>query len=355
MDDPESSWRSAAVVLTIVGIALLCVLVATSSNAGADPFEWIPVPTDDQIKKYRQSWNPLSHGPMLISSPDIQPKGQWYIRPLIFSQIGESSFGNKLDWAWNAQSGPVHLYSAQLPFLQSAYGLTDHWEIGAQTSLSAFWARQNGMVTNDAGWGDTSISLKYRPIVQDPESWVPSVNWFNQVAFPTSRWSETDKPPGGFSPIGRFPSTRFGEISVTSGLAFRKNLQPFRVSGGVYYTYSAPGSQGGVTQYSGDLVNTRLIFEHILNDKRGFGYMLEFVGFHGLTHRLDGKEVNAGRTNGFTAFGIEPAVQWRFGDTNFLGAAGVLFTIAGQNAINAIYPNLSIFYYWSKSGKVMMR
>ena len=36
-------------------------------------------------------------------------------------------------------------------------------------------------------------------------------------------------------------------------------------------------------------------------------------------------------------------------------AGGVLFTLAGQNATNSIYPNFSIFYYWSKSGKVMMR
>jgi len=52
---------------------------------------------------------------------------------------------------------------------------------------------------------------------------------------------------------------------------------------------------------------------------------------------------------------VEPAVQWRFGDSNFVGAAGVLFTLAGQNAINAFYPNFSIFYYWNKSGKVIMR
>jgi hypothetical protein len=162
----------------------------------------------------------------LIPSPDLQPEGQWHIRPLIFSQIGESSFGNQLRFATGAKSGPVHLYSAQTPFIQSAYGLADHLEIVGQPSVSAFWARQNGQVTNDAGLGDSSIILKYRPIVQDPESWVPSINWFNQVALPTSRWFGTDKPPGGFSPIGRFPSTRLGEVSFRSGIAFRKICNP---------------------------------------------------------------------------------------------------------------------------------
>ena len=58
---------------------------------------------------------------------------------------------------------------------------------------------------------------------------------------------------------------------------------------------------------------------------------------------------------GFSLVGLEPTIQWRFGQTNVVGAAGVLFTLAGQNAIESIYPNLSIFYYWSRSGKVLMR
>jgi hypothetical protein len=347
-------------ILRQLSLAALFILASLGSASGADVLERLStihwVPTEEEIKKYRASWNPFSHGPLLISSPDLQPQGQWYIRPLIFSQIGESSFGNQFHGFWNAQNGPVHLYSLQAPFLQSAYGITNHLEIVAQTSVSAFWARQNGQVTNDSGLGDTSIILKYRPIVQDPGSWVPSINWFNQLALPTSKWFGTEKPPGGFSPIGRFPSTRFGEVGVTTGLAFRKNLEPFRWSGGVYYTYSAPGElTNGQTSYPGDLINTRLIFEHILDDKSGFGYNIEFVTLHGLTSRLDGKEVNAGQRSGFTVIGVEPALQWRIGDTNFVCAGGVLFTIAGQNAINAIYPNFSIFYYWSKTGTVLMR
>jgi len=38
-----------------------------------------------------------------------------------------------------------------------------------------------------------------------------------------------------------------------------------------------------------------------------------------------------------------------------LGAAGVLLTVAGQNAIDSIYPNFSIFWYWSKTDRVIMR
>ena len=345
------SWGIASIVIFL----LIRSLAPVPAFAGA--FDWIPTPTDEEIQKYRKSWNPLSHGPMLISSPDIQPQGQWYIRPLIFSQIGESSFDNQFTGFWDANRGPIHLYSVQSPFIQSAYGITNHLEGVLQTSVGGFWANDNGKKTNDFGLGDSSIIFKYRPIVQDPESWVPSINWFNQVSLPTGKWAGTEKAPGGFSPIGRFPSTRSGEVSLTTGFAFRKNLQPFRWSGGVYYTYSTPGLKNseGETSYFGDLLNTRLIFEHILSDKHGFGYNLEFVTLHGLTHRIDGHDINSGRTSGFSVIGVEPSIQYRIGSTNFLVAGGCLFTLAGQNATNSFYPNLSIFYYWSKSGKVMMR
>jgi hypothetical protein len=82
---------------------------------------------------------------------------------------------------------------------------------------------------------------------------------------------------------------------------------------------------------------------------------MELVTLHGLPWRLDSHSINRGQQNGFSVIGLEPTIQWRFGDTNFVGAAGVLFTVAGQNAIESIYPNLSIFYYWSESGKVLMR
>lgn len=33
------------------------------------------------------------------------------------------------------------------------------------------------------------------------------------------------------------------------------------------------------------------------------------------------------------------------------GTSGVLFTVAGQNALDSFYPNFSIFWYWSEPGK----
>lgn len=340
--------------------SFLCVLLSSAIYAvSVSAFQWEP--TEEQLIKYRRSWNPLSHGPLLQTSPDVHPVGQLHVRPYVFGQVTEHSFGNQFVFATERKPGPLHLYSVQEPWFQAAYGVTDNFEVGIATALQSFWARENGKVTTDTGLGDTSAYFKWRFRVQDPETWQPTITFFSQMSTPTGKWIGEEigqrKPPGGFAPVGRFPSTRAGEIGFTEGLIFRKNIKPFRLSGGVYYTYATPGRDGPKNTYFGDLFNSRLVFEHILSDKYGFGYNLEFATLHGFTWRLDGHEINAGQKSGFSSIGIEPAIQWRFGETyNIVGAAGVLFTVAGQNAAAGMFPNFSIYYFYRTKGRpVLMR
>lgn len=340
--------------------ALVMGLLAVRPDAGA--WEWFP--TDEETQKYRKSWNPLTHGPILVTIADTLPKGQLYVRPFVYSQISERRYGNRLSFASDKQSGSAHLYSVQHPYLQFGYGVADHIQFGAATSASTWWAKdsdafnrgQGGPWTTNTGLGDTSLYFKYRAVIQDPGSWRPTMTFHTQLGLPTGKWfTGTEKPPGGFAPVGRLPTTQFGSLALTEGLVLRKNVEPFRVNAGVYYTYHPPGSEGGENAYVGDIINTRLIFEHILDDKSGLGYNLEFVGQHSLPGRLDGKGLNRGPQHGSTILAVEPAVQWRFGDSNFMAAAGVLVTVAGQNTLDSLFPNFSLFWYWSETGKIQMR
>ena len=67
------------------------------------------------------------------------------------------------------------------------------------------------------------------------------------------------------------------------------------------------------------------------------------MSIHGLPFRGDGHQPNT-KPSTFELFRIEPVLQYRFGE-HWVGAAGVLFTVAGQNNIDAIYPNFSLYYY----------
>jgi hypothetical protein len=321
---------------------------------------WKWRPSDEEIQKYRRSWNPMANGPILLTSVDISPKGQFLSQFFVFGETGHQSFDNTL--TTNRTDSVTHL-NAIAPFLLVGYGLTDYLEINvAPTGI--YWQSNDATPagrrerSDELGLGDTAIYLKYRPVVQDPETWRPSVTIYNQVSLPTSDWAGTRAVPGGFSPLGRLPATRFGALSFTEGVLLRKNLRPFRLSGGIFYTYDTPGHKDGMNTYGGDIVNTRFIIEHLLNDDRGFGYNLEFLSLHIVPHRLDGHALNL-KPSSSTLFGIEPAIQYKFTKTSsgsqLVGAAGVQFTIAGQNNLAAIYPNMSIYYYWSSKGKVFMR
>lgn len=331
---------------------ILSLYSLSSGASGAKAFSWVP--SEEQIQKYRGSWNPLSNGPNFMPLVEVQPKGQFDVHPFMFGQVGEKRFGNTL--TTDRMSSPTHLYQNSL-VVTSTYGLTNHVSVGMSLTGVSHWTRDStrsdGPVRTDSGPADTFLGLSYRPVVQDPESWRPSVTTLHLVTLPTGQWFGTSKPAGGFVPLGKLPATRFGALSFTEGLMVRKNLQPFRVSAGVFYTYSAPGNDAGRNTYPGDIVNTRLALEHILDDVKGFGYIIEFVGLHGVPFRADGHPVNI-KPGSFNILGIGPTIQYRFSE-QWMGAAGVLFTVAGQNALDSFYPNFSLYWYWSKTGKVIMR
>ena len=87
---------------------VLIFLTATASPLPSSTLDRLP--TDEGIKKYRQSWNPLSYGSVLLQAVDTQPKGQPLLREFLFLHIRESNFGNRLSLLTDSKNGPVHLY-----------------------------------------------------------------------------------------------------------------------------------------------------------------------------------------------------------------------------------------------------
>src|SRR5689334_1538387 len=57
---------------------------------------WQWVPTQEEIRNYRNSWNPLSNGPILLTAVDTDPKGQFHSQYFAFGEVGHQTFDNKL-------------------------------------------------------------------------------------------------------------------------------------------------------------------------------------------------------------------------------------------------------------------
>ena len=95
--------------------------------------DWVP--TDQEMAKYRESWNPPTHGTTFTSSADVARQGQWYVRAYVQGMIGSGEF----------QTTPT-LKSAASPFSPNAvmpaamlyYGLTRHVLAGIAVS-AVYW------------------------------------------------------------------------------------------------------------------------------------------------------------------------------------------------------------------------
>jgi hypothetical protein len=168
------------------GIVILVITLLPSEQLEA--FEWVP--SNEEILTYRKSWNPLSNGPILLTAVDINPKGQFHSQYFVFGEIGHQMFDNKLTTHLNDSS--FHLTAVE-PLLTLGYGLTDHLEFDAAFTGLYFDSSQataagNRTSTSAVGLGDTALYLKYRPIIQNPNSWRPSITIYNQLGLPTSDW-----------------------------------------------------------------------------------------------------------------------------------------------------------------------
>jgi hypothetical protein len=298
-----------------------------------------------------EQWNPLAAGPQLLSSPGLQAAGQMFVRAYGFSEFGYAAYGG----AWSASTQPLNRKLISIsPQIEFAYGLVPWMELGAYASEASWWqtSGDGGGVASGNGLGDTTPYVKLRLHVQRPYDGLPWVANMFFVALPTSDWVGsvgTPPIPGGFAPLGRLPATHFGAPELTDALLFRKNVRPFRFAGGLYYSYAVPGD----AHYYGDIFQYRFSFEHFLNDEKGVAYAIEAIGLHGLPFRLDGHTVNSG-THAFGLLGLQPTIEYNI-TGRLIGAFGVLFTAVGTDDIAAVYPNVSIYYYWNPSGPVVPR
>lgn len=146
-----------------------------------NPLTWKWTPTSEEIQRYRQSWNPMANGPILLTSVDISPKGQFLSQCFVFGETGHMSFDNKL--TTHRSDSETHL-NAIAPFLLLGYGMTDHFEINVAPTAIYWQANQTtstggGRATMSLGWETRPSILQYRPVVQDPDSWRPSVTIYN--------------------------------------------------------------------------------------------------------------------------------------------------------------------------------
>ena len=179
------------------------------------------VPTAEEMATYRHSWNPPTHGTSYTSSADVTRQGQWFVRAYVQGMIGS---GESQRTATSQNVASPFSPDAVMPAVTLYYGLTHHVMVGVGIS-AVYWHSSTPEAdgrTSGSGIGTTNLIVKYRPIVQDPHAWRPSIAFYSRLSLPTNRWFGTPEIPGGFTPLSRVPSSRFEAVAVTEGTSFGK-------------------------------------------------------------------------------------------------------------------------------------
>lgn len=96
----------------------------------ATAFEWFP--SDQEMEKFRRSWNPQTHGPLLVSPADLQSQGRWLLWSFAYGQITNGRFGGSLS---PTGSGTPFHQDVIAPGAVLFYGLTDHVSVGVSAAM----------------------------------------------------------------------------------------------------------------------------------------------------------------------------------------------------------------------------
>ena len=266
----------------------------------------------DALAAYRHEWNPITGGPEFLPLADTLPEGELNGRMFFYSRFTEAQYTA----SGGIQGLPSGFYQTQLLLLGAIYyGLTTNDELVLLPSMISTFSSSNGQNLYGTGLNDFTFGVKHRWVIQDPNSWRPSISTPFLITLPTTTWLGTPVPKGGLPPLSVVPSTHFGSYALTTGLFIRKNVKPFRLYSDFFYTFNVPtnGVLPGKTaeqqiQY-GDLAQYRFGVEDVFNDETGLGVILEFVGLSGLPFSIDGIGPSVSPTN-FNLMGLQPTIEY---------------------------------------------
>src|SRR4030095_11370333 len=87
-----------------VGCSTLVTMFVVIHGMTASALDWVP--TAEELARYRQSWNPPTHGTSFTSSADVTRQGQWFVRAYVQGMIGSGE--SQKTPSFQPGAAPVH-------------------------------------------------------------------------------------------------------------------------------------------------------------------------------------------------------------------------------------------------------
>ena len=268
---------------------LICLLFATAPHHGVSTRtawaeEASPPPQDvdgdlgpdlDEMAPSYLSWGPNTSGPMFTGTAEVDPVGSFFYEPYWFDYLNPS------------------LGTASLSMTQRlSIGLIKNWEFDIALPFVANQAgapTTPGNTVNTFGMGDTLVWFKNQLTSDaDPYHFLarPALTIEYQFTLPSGHFLNLNPQLYGEDQTG---NGTFGEGVY---LIARKHFKPFmlyleagdiienptQVGAGYTFNNSLQTTSSPQTVIDGNLFWFSGAFEHVLSDKWGTGYFLEFFG-----------------------------------------------------------------------------
>ena len=260
-------------------------------------------------------WEPLSAGPGTTWTAPLVEKGKLAVQPFAMYNRTRGTFDNDGHYSKLPKGDKKSQYQQQI-FAQ--YGVSEKFEIDAQTVYQENFIKQGGVNGHAHGVGDSFLYARYGLLDTKTTGW--DVTALAQLKFPTGKYQKGTPEALGTDIMGT------GSWDHGYGLVVTKELKPFVFHlDGIYSFPSTVRVDGVKTDYA-NYINYDAAVEYFLPVK-GWNLLLELNGVAQGDQKLDEDKAPATDTNSLI---LSPGIGWSNDKVQTL--ISYQRVIAGENA-----------------------
>ncbi|MBF0485102.1 MAG: transporter [Candidatus Omnitrophica bacterium] len=252
----------------------------------------VSVSADEETAE--KEWAPLSAGPITTWSAPMVGKGKLVIQPSALYTHTRGSFND--DGHYEALSNGNKKSFFQEQFF-SQYGITENWEIDAQTVYQENYVTQDGAKAHARGLADSFLFTRYE--LFEEKGWLPEATGLLQLKLPTGKYQhgELDKLSSDLMGTGSW--------DPGVGIIMTKRMKPFLIHADAIMNFPQHVRvDGDKTQYA-NYLNCDAAVEYFL--PRGFNLMAEVNGLFQGDKKINGEKKPASDTESLT---FSPGIGW---------------------------------------------
>lgn len=253
-----------------------------------------------------EKWNPISAGPVTTWTAPLCGKGKFVIQPFFFYNRSRGAFNSDGHYDSLPNGDKKYQYQEQL-FMQ--YGLTDKFEIDAQTVYQQNYIKQGDVKAHADGFGDSYLFLRY--CLREEEGWLPHVAGLFQLKVPTGKYQHVDPDKLDIDLMGA--TSGGGSWDQGIGVILTKKVKPFLFHADATYNFPHSVHVDGVNTRYANYINYDFGVEYFL--QKGFNLMFETNGFLQGDKKQDGESVPTSDINYLT---VAPGIGWSNDKIQFL-------------------------------------